>query len=75
VLLRCCGLWPCRYDDFGEDISDEMDDFIVDGEDGERRRARRKRDARMAQAAGLSTAAMQVGLCRSTRHRCVKVIH
>jgi len=50
-----------RYDEFGEDISDEMDDFIVDGEDGERRRARRKRDSRMAQAAGLSTAAVQVG--------------
>lgn len=50
-----------RYDDFGEDISDEMDDFIVDGEDGDRRRARRRRDSRMAEAAGLSTAAVQVG--------------
>jgi hypothetical protein len=50
-----------RYDDFGGDLSDEMDDFIVDGEDGDRRRARRRRDARVAQAAGLSTAAVQVG--------------
>jgi hypothetical protein len=49
-----------RYDDFGGDLSDEMDDFIVDGEDGDRRRARRRRDARVAQAAGLSTAAVQV---------------
>ncbi|WIA22113.1 hypothetical protein OEZ85_004454 [Tetradesmus obliquus] len=48
-----------RYDDFGGDLSDEMDDFIVDGEDGDRRRARRRRDARVAQAAGLSTAAVQ----------------
>jgi hypothetical protein len=51
-----------RYDDFGGDLSDEMDDFIVDGEDGDRRRARRRRDARVAQAAGLSTAAVQVSL-------------
>lgn len=49
-----------RYDDFG-DMSDEMDDFIVDRGDGDRRRARRRRDARMAEAAGLSTAAVQVG--------------
>lgn len=49
-----------RYDDVGE-LSDEMDDFIVDREGGDRRRARRRRDARMAEAAGLSTAAVQVG--------------
>eukprot|EP00879_Flechtneria_rotunda_P009599 GHRR01010046.1.p1 GENE.GHRR01010046.1~~GHRR01010046.1.p1 ORF type:complete len:409 (+),score=151.65 GHRR01010046.1:295-1521(+) len=48
-----------RYDDFG-DVSDEMDDFIVDGDgEGDRRRSRRRRDSRVAQAAGLSTAAVQ----------------
>eukprot|EP00878_Enallax_costatus_P013021 GHUV01013605.1.p1 GENE.GHUV01013605.1~~GHUV01013605.1.p1 ORF type:complete len:485 (+),score=159.20 GHUV01013605.1:698-2152(+) len=47
-----------RYDDYN-DVSDEMDDFIVDREGGDRRRARRQRDARMAEATGLSTAAVE----------------
>ena len=47
--------------DFDNELSDEMDDFIDDGEGGgQARRRRRARTQQMATAAGVSSRAMEV---------------
>lgn len=50
------------FDNFDNELSDDMDDFIDDGEGGgQARRRRRARTQQMATAAGVSSRAMEVG--------------